>query len=73
MREKIIKGDYMKQKIFYLDDAVLSLLEVLSMVTGESQSKIARDALKAYLEDMKNGLSEDTEKAELIERLLRNI
>ena len=63
----------MKQKIFYLDDAVLSLLEVLSMVTGESQSKIARDALKAYLEDMKNGLSEDTEKAELIERLLRNI
>ena len=61
----------MKQKIFYLDDPVLRLLKALSTITGESQSKIARDALKAYLEDMKNALSEDTEKVELIERLLR--
>ena len=63
----------MKQKIFYLDDYVLKLLEALSTITGESQSKIARDALKTYLEDMKAGLSEDAEKAELIERLLRNV
>ena len=68
-KDKKIKYSTAKQ---FVNVAVLKLLEVLSTITGESQSKIARDALKAYLEDMKNGLSEDTEKAELIERLLRN-
>ena len=61
----------MKQKIFYLDDPVLHLLEALATVTGKSQSEIARNALREYLEDMRNALSEDTEKAELIEQLLQ--
>jgi hypothetical protein len=60
----------MKSKMFYLQEKTAKELETIAFIVRRSQSNIVEMALHEYLFDMKNALSEDDQKAELIKQLL---
>jgi hypothetical protein len=60
----------MKSKMFYLSDKTANEVKVLAFIAEVSQSSVVESALLEYMDNMKNALSEDDLKAELIKKML---